>query len=464
MGFMMQKCFTIETRLEKKKFPIEYFIWDMHKQSRLFRIVWKLIQTMNLPEHKLNTHLQHTYDIDKRTANSLIKTAKGHLKAIKELKKVEMNQLSNKIETIKSQITKFNNDITKLKNKVTLNKASKQELIKYRRLKQKIWQKKQRLNRMKQKLQQYQMMIEKDYYAICWGTKKLFKAQYHLKENGFKSHEGWLNAYRRKRDSQINFIGCHSEPCGNQNCQLAYHQENDSFALRIRKDKEATDDKEHKFIVIHDLHFKYQKEKLIEVIHEHKTPLTFRILRRNKKWYVQVIFTWKQKKEEVIRNTQYGTIGLDYNDGFISMSETDYYGNLIALNHFSLKYHGTGNKANSETQEVLAKIVKKAKEREKPIVIEDLDFVKTKSKRTSSYSKKGKQYNKMIHAFDYSRYKERLENACNRNKVALIFVNAAYTSQIGVSKYSNRMKLNRHQAASYVIARKGQGYIDKVIK
>ena len=183
---MMQKCFTIETRLEKDKFSIEYFIWDMHKQNRLFRIVWKLIQTMNIPEHKLNTYIQHTYDIDKRTANSLIKTAKGRLKAMKELKKVEMNQLSNKIGTIKNQITKFSDDITKLKNKVTLNKASKQELIKYRRLKQKIWQKKQRLNRMKQKLQQYQAMIENDYYAVGWGSKKLFKAQYHLKENSFK--------------------------------------------------------------------------------------------------------------------------------------------------------------------------------------------------------------------------------------------------------------------------------------
>ena len=91
---------------------------------------------------------------------------------------------------------------------------------------------------MKQKLQQYQVMIENDYYAVCWGTKKLFKAQFHLKENGFKSHEGWLHAYRRKRDNQINFIGCHSETCGNQNCQLTYDQENDRFTLKIRKDKE----------------------------------------------------------------------------------------------------------------------------------------------------------------------------------------------------------------------------------
>ena len=61
-------------------------------------------------------------------------------------------------------------------------------------------------------------------------------------------------------------------------------------------------------------------------------------------------------------NQQYGTIGLDYNDGFISMSETDYYENLIDLKHFPLRNHGTGNKANSEIQEVLAKIVKIAKQ------------------------------------------------------------------------------------------------------
>ena len=156
---MMQKCFTIETRLEKSKFPIEYFMWDMQKQSHLFRMVWKLIQTITLPEHKLNTYLQHTYMIDKRTANTLIKTTKGYLKAIKELKKLEMNQLSNKITMIQKQITKLGDSISDLKNKVIRKKATKQELVKYRKLKQNIWQNKQRLNRMKQNLQQYQTLI-----------------------------------------------------------------------------------------------------------------------------------------------------------------------------------------------------------------------------------------------------------------------------------------------------------------
>ena len=70
----------------------------------------------------------------------------------------------------------------------------------------------------------------------------------------------------------------------------------------------------------------------------------------------------------------------------------------------------------------------------------------------------------MIHAFDYSRYNECFENACYRNGVKLIKVNPAKTSQIGAVKYASRMKLNIHQSASYVIARKGQGYKDRLAK
>ena len=35
--------------------------------------------------------------------------------------------------------------------------------------------------------------------------------------------------------------------------------------------------------------------------------------------------------------------------------------------------------------------------------------------------------------------------------------------KIGKQKYSKRMKLSVHQAASYVIARKGQGYSDRLV-
>ena len=168
------------------------------------------------------------------------------------------------------------------------------------------------------------------------------------------------------------------------------------------------------------------------------------------------------KYDNYVTFSKYGTIGLDYNDGFIELSETDECGNLIYQDHIILKEHGTGNKAKSEIEQAISKIVSYALTKGKDIIIEDLDFKKKKS--TTSKSDKNKKYNKMLHLFDYSRYKEIMENSCHRNRVYLNKINPYMTSQIGKQKYSNSKKLNIHQAASYVIARCGQGFKDKYKK
>ena len=408
---MKKKCFTIETRLEKETTLFEYLEEDIRKQNQIFRVVWKLIQEKKFTQSKLNTYLQITYQIDKRTANTLIQTARGRLKALKELKDLERSNLTTKMVTIERQIGKLQEELQELKPKVTANQATKKQLEKYRKQKQAIWQKKQRLNRMRQQWKRYEEQEKKTYLAICWGGKRLFKEQYYLHENGFLSHEGWLHTYQKKRDGQINFIGAVEEPKGNQNCQLNYDEEQDSFSLRVRKDLEFMKNEKDKFFVIFGLQFQHHRKKLIQTIQNASTPFTFRFLRRGRKWYVQVIFTWMIEEEDGIYKTDFGMIGLDFNDGFISWSETDYYGNLVGQEHFSLKYHGTGNKAESELQEIVAKIVKLAKEKEKPIGIEELNFNKTKARMVKSYQKSHKKYQKMLHAFDYSRYKKRMENA-----------------------------------------------------
>lgn len=461
---MAKKCFTIETRLAKGQFPMEYFEQDIAKQNRLFRIVWKLIQEKKYAQSQLNTYLQAVYHIDKRTANTLIQTAKGRLKALRELKVLERNNLATKISTIEKQVGKYKGELNELKGKVVENRATEKQLIKYRRLKRKVWKKKQRLNRMRQQLAKYDQQEQEGIYPVCWGGRQLFKAQYFQKENGFRSSEGWLHAYRRKRDGQVNFIGSAEEPMGNQNCQLTYDEERDCFSLRVRKDLEFMEDKKDKFFLISGLQFHLHREVLIKAIQEGCTPFTFRFLRRGKKWYLQVIFTWVMDETKGISDVSCGVIGLDFNDGFLSFSETDYFGNLIGLRHFPLKYHGMGNKADSEIQEVLAGIVQLAKAKRKPIAIENLNFSKKKAGTVKSYGKFAKDYNKMVHALDYSRYTKRLENACFRENIRLILVNPAYTSQIGMKKFVERMKLNRHQAAGFVIARRGQGFQDRLRK
>ena len=127
-----------------------------------------------------------------------------------------------------------------------------------------------------------------------------------------------------------------------------------------------------------------------------------------------------------------------------------------------LWYHGTGTKAKTEIEQVVSQIVTMAKAKGKTIVIEQLDFKKTKAKQTKGNSQKGKEYNRMLHKFDYSRYKQKLKNIAFNQKVVLSLVSPRNTSKIGKQKYSNLMKLTIHQAASYVIARRYQGFKDNL--
>lgn len=70
----------------------------------------------------------------------------------------------------------------------------------------------------------------------------------------------------------------------------------------------------------------------------------------------------------------------------------------------------------------------------------------------------------MLSTLDYSRFEFILNNIAHRNKVEIIKVNPAYTSKIAKSKYCYKKKLTIHQGAAYVIARRGQGFKDYLIK
>ena len=98
----------------------------------------------------------------------------------------------------------------------------------------------------------------------------------------------------------------------------------------------------------------------------------------------------------------------------------------------------------------------------KDLVVENLNFLKTKSKAIKGESKKGKKYNKMTHSLAYRMFLDRAEQICNRENVGLIKVNPAWTSWIAKNKFCDKMKLNVHTGAAFVIARRGMNIKDVV--
>lgn len=461
---MPSKTFTVSTRLSKDSELVRYAEQSITEYSKIYRYAWHFyINNQNIKRSDLRNHLVYKFDILGRTANSIAFDIDGRLKSYIELKKTELNQLEIKILKKEEKVTNLITTINSLKPVVANNITSSQQLQKYKSAKQSLYYQKNKLNKMRQSKSNFEYEIINNIYKLSFGSKHIFDNQYRLEENGFKSHQGWYNDYVKQRDKNIFYLGSNNETQGNQLFQMFYNQNTDDFTIKVRKDFGF--DKNAKYL-IDTINFKYQKDLLKQICLAYwnktsSTALSYRIHRMNNKWYLQVLFTIEYENYET--TNQLGTIGLDYNDGFIELSETDEKGNLVNQKHYDLTYHGTGNKAKTEIEQTISNIVNYAKLKGKDISIENLNFKHTKAYQSKAKGKLGKKYNSMLHKLDYSRYKDTLDNCCHRRKVNLIMVNPRNTSKIGKQKYSDRMKLSAHQAASFVIARKGQGFIDKLV-
>lgn len=471
---MPSRTYTIETRIPGKSELAEYLNAYVTEYSAVTREMWHDMTSPVFAKRypKMSGYVSRIcqkHGLLKRTVNSIRFDVQGRMKSLMELKKTEIKQVAIKISVKEDKIADIKAKLDMLKPKAVANTLTDKELVKYRNLKSSLYWQKNKLNKLKQRKDKLEYQIANKVYDMCYGSKAMFDKQYRLTENGYKTHENWHNDFVKARDKNIFYLGSTDESFGNQMCRLKYDAATDTFELDIRKEYKYCKGNKvcDKYVSIGGLDFKYMKDDLVTILASYDTagngdyPLSYRFHRVGNRWYLQVIF---EQSFEIFRTvSKYGTIGLDYNDGFIELSETDESGNLIYQKHYDLKLHGTGNRAEAEIRNVVADIIEYAENRCKDVVIEDLDFRRTKAKQTASNKRRGKQYNRMLHIFDYHRYKQTLQNAGFNHRVAVVMVNPKNTSKIGKQKYCNSKKLNVHQVASYVIARRGQGYIDKLV-
>ena len=302
--------------------------------------------------------------------------------------------------------------------------------------------KKIRLNKFKDRLSSLKWRLENNKLKLCFGSKRL------LKQNFAKFIE--------QRDSQMSYVGSYEETACNQMLQLRYINKINQFIIKLRRDFEYKNAKGNEKYVYGKCYFSFNKNKIIEILKNKTSPLTYSIIRKNNRYYLHCTFELENDIKDFITRRSYGTLGIDFNKGFIAVSEINEFGSLVDT--YTLKYRfGKGNKTDNDFKQIINQVVKKAIKVGKDVIIESLDFIDKKAKTTKGKSKKGLEHNNMLHSLAYSKFSDIIDNICFKNRVTLIKVNPAYTSKIGKEKYTNSMKLNIHNAASYVIARRGMG-------
>ena len=448
---MLKQKYTTVTQLHEinNKDIIEYFENACVYFCKLQRKAFHIFKNENIKGNKIDYNLllkkfMVDYKISRRTTNSILKDIQGRIKALAELKKYEVSQKEQKIKSLKEEIEKLDNKILefqeKMKNKIKVNH------LKYWNLKKSRAFKKIKLNKFQMRLEQLKWEIKTGHYKLCFGTKKL------LNSNKIE--------FLLQRDSQISYIGCQEEKGRNSMFQLSYNNQNNQFEIKVRKDFGF--DTEDKY-VFGKCYFNNHKNKLIEALkNKNSTPLTYSIIRKNGRYYLHCTFEYRiEDKSLFLTRKIYGTIGLDFNKGFIALSEIDRNSNLIGTDILKYRF-GKGNKTKSDLENCISKILKRALQTGKDVCFEDLNFKGTKSKATKGKTDKGKKYNNMLHSLAYSLYDKLITNMAFKNKIGIIKVNPAWTSWIAKNKFCERMKLNIHNGASFVIARRGLGIKDTI--
>ena len=442
----MERSFTFETRLPR----LDYFEEFAGHYNHLVRVVWHdAVNGVDIRSNEYRKGMRAEYGILKATEDSIVRLVRGKLQACLALEERRRKEKEHRLKALEARVVKLTNEIEKLKPDVQNNKADGIALQKYQNLKRHRYKLQSEGNRI------LQYLGNPSKPKITFGSKAF------LNKVGFKNHESWWNAYVRKRDSNFYYIGDASKTYGNQIVKLIYKESSDTFDLQITKEKQYHVDNKDKHILMTGLTFKSKNRSfLINALKRAEQgyqPMSYRILRRGEKWYLQAMFT---AMFDVKKDTSNGAIGIDFNNGFLSVVETDKHGNIAKVHEkMPLKYHGMGNKAKNEMLNIIKCLIFYAYWAGKPIVIEGLDF---SDKKCEAISKHGRKYNQMLHRLDYARFKEWIVNTGMLYGVGVLIVNPAYTSYIAEHKYCYQRKLNKHDGAAYVIARRGQGYQDYV--
>lgn len=449
----MSNVFTITTELKLNREYnqlVEKYISDYNKLfNKIQRLTFHRIKIYYIKSGKvtqkdkniIHAQLKEEFNLTSRAVDAIFSNMLCRYEPIKGLKKFERKSLERKILNLEKELVKLKDERT-LQRINLKNDPKVFNYTKYKNLKIKIYWKQNRLNTKKQKLKNLVDEIKTGKYKVCFGTKNLLKKDY--------------NKFVKKRDSEIYFLGRAGDGACNNNFQVEYSSKTNQFYFRVRKEIDLENEK----FVYGKFYFNNKKytNLLKNLLRTKESALTYRIKIKDNRVFLQIMYNFKHNKDLCITRNNCGVVGVDFNKGFVSVSETDKYGNLIDTFNINYRY-SKGNQTTNDFQYIATKLKDYCLNTGKDLVIEKLNFNK---KKDGLISKKGKKYNEMLSSLPYSKFDSIITSKCVKNRIFLHKVNPAWTSWIAKQKYCPKMKLNIHSGASYVIARRGMYLKDKI--
>ena len=306
--------------------------------------------------------------------------------------------------------------------------------------------------------------------CLCFGSKKLFRAQYAREANGFDSHADWLLAWQASRSDQFFVLGSGDESAGNQSCQASVGLDN-ALDLQLRLPDALS--AHGKYLAIKGVRFAYGHSAIVAALQSSQRisattkagaaiqkrigmALSYRFVRDAKGW--RIFVSCESKAAEVVTHIDFGAVGVDVNADHLAIGVLDRFGNAVKVKRIDLCTYGKStDQAKALIGDTIVKIVALAQSVHKPLVIEKLNFAKKKAQLEASESKKSR----MLSSFACNRISTGIKAAAFRLGVEVIEINPAYTSVIGAVNYAQTKGVSVHQGAAIAIARRGLGLSER---
>ena len=292
---------------------------------------------------------------------------------------------------------------------------------------------------------------------VVFGGKKLFKAQHHLEENGYQSHEEWRHDWQQARSGNFYAVG-KGAAVGNNEVISIQHIEGNWFSAEISVPYFLREDYGNTVRINFELNPKHAGA--VSWALNNNKPVTVRCFRRSHKsdkWYISlttydVDVPWVSSKNN-------GAIGIDLNAKSIDVSYVTNDGNLRWKKTYKFNFEGlSSGQRQTRLWDICADIVKLAEVELCPIVIENLDFQKKKA----SMREQPKGYNRMLSQFCYDKFRTSLQSRCDKRGIQLIQISPKYSSTIGCIKFMGRYGLSSGTAAGMVLARRALRLSERV--
>ncbi|MDA8346853.1 MAG: hypothetical protein M0Z66_15535 [Thermaerobacter sp.] len=150
------------------------------------------------------------FGLTARQFNAVATDVRGKVEAAKEAQKLHIEQIKGSIASAEKGLKKAERRLAQIGKRSLRTRPRQKEPVhdadvaqERRRLRFGRHQRRRRLVCLRARLARVEADLSAGRVRICFGGKRLFRAQFHLAENGYTSLAEWRQEYRRARTSQF---------------------------------------------------------------------------------------------------------------------------------------------------------------------------------------------------------------------------------------------------------------------